>query len=201
MRKPQLLSFVLFALTPSVVGAAQKDGVPVVDPLDEPASIMDRRVSPVLIAQLQTTPPAEPLPPPDIDDPGPEARRTTETAPLPASSDTVTLQQSGADAAEKVLPREGGTRIEPDAPKPIASNEPLPEKVRAPDEALPAVTIRTEGELRVEEYRRNGQIYMVRFVPNEGLAYTYLDTDGDGRLEGEPGDRLQPVFYTIYEWE
>jgi hypothetical protein len=42
---------------------------------------------------------------------------------------------------------------------------------------------------------------MVRFVPNEGLAYTYLDTDGDGRLEGEPGDRLQPVFYTIYEWE
>jgi hypothetical protein len=56
--------------------------------------------------------------------------------------------------------------------------------------------------MTVEEYRRDGRVYMVVFTPTTGLRYTYMDTDGDGRLEGDPRDgTVQPVYYTIYEWD
>jgi hypothetical protein len=38
-------------------------------------------------------------------------------------------------------------------------------------------------------------------VHDSGVSYTYLDNDGDGRLEGDPKDGpIQPVYYTLYEW-
>lgn len=124
--------------------------------------------------------------------------------PLDAAA-PVTLEDAGERPAEVVLPRE---RDDADAgpgaapPRPIASGEPLPPKVRPPDEAPPEVTIRAAGEYVVEEYRRNGRVWMVRYVPKEGVPYTFIDSDGDGRLEGDPREgRIQPVYFTIYEWE
>lgn len=131
----------------------------------------------------------EPPPPPDVDDPG--------TAGQDAD---LGLTDAVPEAQEKVLPHEP----KPDEPIVAAEHRPatLPEKVNTPDEIAPAVTIRRDGEITVEEYRReDGLIYMVRFVHDSGVSYTYMDNDGDGRLEGDPKDGpIQPVYYTIYEW-
>ncbi|MBL0030078.1 MAG: DUF2782 domain-containing protein [Rhodanobacteraceae bacterium] len=87
-----------------------------------------------------------------------------------------------------------------DAPTP--EDPPLPEKVQPPDEPPPTVSIRNVKGAVIEEYRQGGRLYMVRVVPERGPAYTYLDTDGNGRLEydGEDGP-VRPVYYTLYEWD
>lgn len=77
----------------------------------------------------------------------------------------------------------------------------LPEKARG-NEPPPTVTIRVEGNNTIEEYRQGDKLYMVRVTPKRGIPYTFLDTDNDGRLEGDPKEgSLQPNYYTIYEWE
>lgn len=143
----------------------------------------------VVHAQRDVPAPAEVPPPPGLD----ESR----------AGETVTLQEAGEGTEEKVLPREGGTKTEPDVPPPIVSGEPLPDKVRPSEELAPSVTIRSEGDVVIEEYRRAGQIVMIVVNPKNGPRYTYMDTDGDGRLEGDPGIEgpVRPVYYTIYEWE
>jgi len=87
-----------------------------------------------------------------------------------------------------------------DPPRP--ADVPIPDKIPAPDEEPPAVTIRRDGDMVIEEYRQGSQLTMVRVTSGNGLTYTYLDTDGDGRLEGDPKDGpVSPVYYTLYEWE
>jgi Protein of unknown function (DUF2782) len=128
--------------------------------------------------------PAEPPPPPTLDEAGPVDAAAAQ-APAAATAD-------------------GPGEVDPaKEQKPITSGEPLPEKVRPSDESAPAVTIRTEGEVTIEEYRRGGQVYMVVVTPESGVRYTYLDSDGDGRLEGDVGslENVAPVYYTLYEWE
>lgn len=131
--------------------------------------------------------PMDPPPPPGLD----ESRE----------GETVGLEDAGAKPVEKVLPLErapeGSVGTEP-----IRSGDPLPEKVRVPDEVAPQVTIRRTDDMIVEEYRQDGRLYMVVFTPKNGVRYSYLDTDGDGRLEGDPRiGTVQPVYYTIYEWD
>jgi hypothetical protein len=146
---------------------------------------------PTALAQNDAAARAEVPPPPDIDDAGgdpPEAR----AAARDGDGDAVTLKDAVPDADEKVLP--GQRAADADAP--------LPEKVRPRDEAPPSVTIRQDDNVTIEEYRREGAIYMVRVTPKNGVAYEYLDTDGDGRLEGDPREGpMQPVYYTVYEWQ
>jgi hypothetical protein len=81
---------------------------------------------------------------------------------------------------------------------------PLPEKIltNPPPEAAPTVSIRTDGSGDVvEEYRLNGQIYMVKVRPPRGIPYTLMDTNGDGRLDSHDGDGpVRPVYWTLYEW-
>ena len=58
---------------------------------------------------------------------------------------------------------------------------------------------------RIEEYRRNGQVYMVKVTPSKGPPYYYIDTDGDGKLELDPDQRAMnpvlPVHWKIKEWD
>jgi hypothetical protein len=156
------------------------------------------------LAQQAAPAPADPPPPPSMDEAGPEPVTTDDAAPAPVAdsdSDTVTLSEAVPDAGEKVLPAEGAVATTTSSTT-VGAEAPLPPKITTPDEIAPAVTIRTEGDNTVEEYRRDGAIYMVRVVPKTGIAYTYLDTDGDGRLEGDPKEGpMQPVYYTVYEWE
>jgi len=87
-----------------------------------------------------------------------------------------------------------------DAPRP--KDPPLPDKAQPPDEPPPTVSIRNVKGAVIEEYRQGSRLYMIRVVPERGIAYTYMDTDGNGRLEyeGEDGP-VRPVYYTLYEWD
>ena len=93
---------------------------------------------------------------------------------------------------------------DPTPPEPV-QEAPIPEKVVAdePQDDPPTVSIRTQdnGD-RVEEYRQNGRIYMVKVTPSRGPAYYLMDTDGNGKLNRDDRDpRVAPVHWTIYEWD
>lgn len=47
----------------------------------------------------------------------------------------------------------------------------------------PEVTIIQRGQERVEEYRVNNQIYMIKVTPSKGYPYYLVDTDGDGNFD------------------
>lgn len=91
-------------------------------------------------------------------------------------------------------------------PIPPAETEDVPIPPKIQDEEIePVVTIREEEDRLVEEYRRNGQIYMVKVTPRGGVPYYYIDTDGDGKLEVDVDDQalepVQPVHWKIKEWD
>lgn len=75
----------------------------------------------------------------------------------------------------------------PPAPPPLQSGEPLE----------PQVTIRrTEREV-IYEYRRNGQLFLVRVQPRVGPPYHFVDVNNDGTLDYRPGE---PVRNNIHQW-
>ena len=95
----------------------------------------------------------------------------------------------------------------PPIPPETEEDVPIPPKVQDEDAQIqPTVTIREEDGRRIEEYRRNGMVYMVRVTPKEGgISYYYIDTDGDGKLELDPDQQamnpVQPVHWKIKEWD
>jgi hypothetical protein len=92
----------------------------------------------------------------------------------------------------------------PPIPPADSGDVPIPPKVQ--DEQIePTVTIREEEERMIEEYRFNGQIYMVKITPKGGIPYYYIDTDGDGKLEldidKQAMNPVQPVYWKVKEWK
>ncbi len=90
--------------------------------------------------------------------------------------------------------------------EPVREEAPIPPKVQAQppvEDEVPEVAIRvSENGDRVEEYRQNGVIYMVKVTPERGPPYYLMDTDGNGRLNRDERDpRIQPVHWVIYEWD
>jgi hypothetical protein len=69
-----------------------------------------------------------------------------------------------------------------------ANLEPLPEPPPPPpgmieDSALePQVTIKRRGEDRVEEYRMNGKLYMIKVTPPGSRPYYLIDDTGGGQF-------------------
>lgn len=92
----------------------------------------------------------------------------------------------------------------PEIPNAVVEEEPLPPKVQG-EQFEPTVTIREEEDRRIEEYRMNGQIYMIKITPEKGVPYYYIDTDGDGQLELDMTQQalnpVQPVYWKIKEWK
>ncbi len=134
-------------------------------------------------------------PPPDMDAPG--------TAPVPASATvgkTANTAATGKPAAVNVPNAASApARVQASTDKigdgPVAGG--MPE--------LPVVTVRKEGNDTVEEYRRNGKIFMVRIMPTDGPAHYYVDRTGNGRLDRNPLDNtpgpISPVYFKIYDWK
>jgi len=92
----------------------------------------------------------------------------------------------------------------PPIPPEDATDVPIPPKIQG-EQIEPTVTIRDEEDRRIEEYRFNGQVYMVKITPRGGVPYYYIDTDGDGRLELDMAQQalnpVQPVYWKIKEWD
>lgn len=81
-----------------------------------------------------------------------------------------------------------------------ADLQPLPEPPPPPpgmidDSALePQVTIKKRGEDKVEEYRMNGKLYMIKVTPPHGTPYYLLDPKGDGGfVRQDVGDKSLSV--------
>jgi hypothetical protein len=84
--------------------------------------------------------------------------------------------------------------------------EPLPEPPPPPpgledeDVTEPEVTIQQRGEDIHEEYRLNGQLYMIRVTPPSGISYYLVDPSGAGsfaRQDGGLGGNVSPPMWVI----
>lgn len=67
----------------------------------------------------------------------------------------------------------------------------------------PQVTIIQREDARIEEFRIQGRMYMVRVTPVAGPAYYLLDEDGDGSLESMVDDlHVQPPLpqWVLFSW-
>ncbi len=51
----------------------------------------------------------------------------------------------------------------------------------------PDISIRTEGDNTIEEYRRDGQVYMIKVTPRLGPPYYLIDASGQGRFMRHDG--------------
>lgn len=74
--------------------------------------------------------------------------------------------------------------------------EPVPEIAPPPGvvdaELEPQVTIRQQGNNKIEEYRLRGRLYMVKVTPRHGRPYYLIDQRGDGQMRRY--DDLSPNF-------
>lgn len=71
-----------------------------------------------------------------------------------------------------------------------ADLQPLPEPPPPPpgmvdEPQAPQVTIRKQGEDKVEEYRMNGRLYMIKVTPPHGKPYYLVDRKGTGSFTQE----------------
>ncbi|MGB5178702.1 MAG: DUF2782 domain-containing protein [Gammaproteobacteria bacterium] len=71
----------------------------------------------------------------------------------------------------------------PEVPPPPAEYVPPPPTGLADEGLEPEVKIIKRGDAVIQEYRINGQLYMVRVVPRFGPPYYLFDRDGNGTLE------------------
>jgi hypothetical protein len=90
----------------------------------------------------------------------------------------------------------------PDMGRPAAPRPP-PRYRSAPNVPEGEVTIIERDQGEVQEYRSGGRLYMIRVVPNRGVPYYLVDTDGDGnldtRMHGLSPDFLVPAW-VLYSW-
>lgn len=88
---------------------------------------------------------------------------------------------------------------------------PPPVDAGAEDEAAPLDTEALEGQIvirpregeRIEEYRVNGRLYMVKVIPRKGPPYYLIDSDGDGHLDtrrDELGPDVEVPRWVIIRW-
>ena len=63
-------------------------------------------------------------------------------------------------------------------------------------------SIEPEITIIQEEYRANGQLYMIKITPDIGPSYYLMDTDGDGSLETTKHNLANPEVpnWILLEW-
>ena len=102
------------------------------------------------------------------------------------------------------LPAQDDLAKPPPIPPADAEDVPIPPKIQE-EQIVPTVTIREEEDRMIEEYRLDGQVYMVKVTPRGGIPYYYIDTDGDGKLELDMDQSamnpVQPVHWKVKEWK
>jgi uncharacterized protein DUF2782 len=75
---------------------------------------------------------------------------------------------------------QSGARARPPGTMPLDEPPPPPAMVESDPALEPQVTIRTEGDQNVQEYRIKGKLYMQKVTPRNGRPYVLMDHKGDG---------------------
>jgi len=189
--KRVLVCLVLLGIGASAAAQATKDSLP---PVHAP---------PEMDPKATSTPAA------------PATESTAAPAPAPAgTAPTIPLGNSDAEAKAAAAAEAQATAERAKAlasPTLPASDKPLespglPPEVQKAAEAteLPVVTVRQQGNERVEEYRKRGKLYFVRVIPPEGPPRYYVDqrTDVPPNMAqlSAPSGVVQPVYYKLLEW-
>jgi hypothetical protein len=93
------------------------------------------------------------------------------------------------------------TSKEPPGLQPIPEPPPMPAGT-IDEDAAPQVTITQRGEDKVEEYRTNGKLYMIKVTPPHGVPYYLVDEKGDGVMTrmNTMTSGTRPPMWTIKSW-
>jgi hypothetical protein len=99
----------------------------------------------------------------------------------------------------------------------VADNEPLPadlapvpeppempKKVQDDEPMEPDITIIRKEKKTIQEFRRNGKLYMVKVIPDVGPPYYFIDTNGDGKMDVRTNDMdkgLNINQWKLLEWD
>lgn len=123
-----------------------------------------------------------------------------EKAVLPEPPELPRKVQSGKvlapDPAAANAAQGSADTLNPDAPEP-----PLP--IQSGETLEPDITITRANKKTIQEYRRNGELYMVKVIPDVGPAYYLIDVNGDGKLDVRGSDLdkgLDINKWKLFEW-
>lgn len=161
--------------------------------------------SPILVAALglalalpafaQTATKFAPLPPPPgLNDPGVKPGEPDRSGQKPVDR-PVTYDEAQDGKSTPATSDAQGVRSPVDLPAMQDHGA-----VDARGQQAPQVTVRQQGDDRVEEYRTGGRLFMVVVTPKNGVPQTYM-ADPDGKLHNDPKNGpVNPVYYKVYEW-
>lgn len=77
----------------------------------------------------------------------------------------------------------------------------IPEGFDEEDSIKTDVVIRKGKDGVIEEFRVNGQLYMVRITPNKGKPYYIRYPEGEkGRMIRQDLDDINTPFWKLFEW-
>jgi hypothetical protein len=90
--------------------------------------------------------------------------------------------------------------------EPPAVPEPpeLPPRIQSGEEMEPDITIIRKGKDTIQEFRRNGKLYMIKVQPQVGPPYYFLDKNGDGVMDVKKNDLDKGTNinqWLLFEWD
>lgn len=94
-------------------------------------------------------------------------------------------------------------RARPPGTRPLEEPPPPPVITQADSPNEPTVTVRFEGDQRIEEHRIGGKLYMQKVTPKHGKAYVLMDHRGDGtfsRLDNTIDQNLRAPQWVLLEF-
>lgn len=74
------------------------------------------------------------------------------------------------------------------------------QEIRGPNGEEPDVTIRDDGDQRVEEYRINGILYSIKITPKDGTPYYMVRSDEDGNMIRADKPEFRIPSWKIFTW-
>lgn len=111
------------------------------------------------------------------------------------------LSSALSAAAQSTQPKD--LRPLPEVPEPPELALPSPGVDEEGSSLEPQVTITKRGEDKVEEYRINGRLYMIKITPRIGLPYYLIDNFGDGTFATGTGgldQGIRPPMWVIRQF-
>jgi hypothetical protein len=87
---------------------------------------------------------------------------------------------------------------------PVPEPPEMPKQVQDDEPMEPDITIIRKGKKTLQEFRKNGKLYMVKVIPDVGPPYYFIDTNGDGKMDVRRNDMDKDINinqWQILEWD